>query len=768
MRALAVVTLTGSACSAPSAPSLSVAPPPQVSGDRVVEGLSAPVTVHRDRWGVPHIEASTQDDLFFAQGYVQAQDRLFQMDLWRRSVQGRLAEVMGATFIARDAMTKRIRYRGDPEDEWASYGPDTRAIVDAFVRGINARVREVQGDLTEDFELAGWAPEEWAPEDLFNRVDAFLASGNAQDEILRARLVAAVGPAAAEALWPSAEARTSVPSGLDPASVSPAAAEAFRRVGTAPFFIALAAPGAEPRAGAAPGGSNAWAVSGARTDTGAPLLAADPHRLLANPSLRYLVHLSAPGWNVAGATAPWLPGVVIGHNERIAWGMTAVSVDTQDVYLERINPENPSQVWHEGRWIDMTTERNAIDSIGREEPFEYDVQFTPRGVVAALDSERQLAYVLRWSGTEPGSASELAALAINRATSWAEFRDAVDRWRMPAVEFVYADIDGHIARIGAAAEPVRRGWSGGLPAPGWTALNDWSGWADRGMPDLDPASGVVVSANGDGARVGRIIDGLDGVLSVDDLSRMQQDVLSLDAEALVPLLEDIDVTALTSRGQSARRRLLGWDRRMIAGSADARLFAVWSDLLLERLVALRVPPPLVSSFLAGVDRAVLVSALVNPTRSWFDGNVHRTRNALLGSVLGEAARRDDVLAEPLGRVLFAHPLAITDTMRARYDVGPFDLSGWKGTVRWLSGTSPDRMVGPSLRLVFDVGNWDRSVATQAPGQSGHPDSPHFADLAALWARGEYFSLPYSADAVRAAAVNTLRMVPPAAARVPGR
>ncbi len=304
IRALAVITLTGAACSAPSEPPPSVAPPPQVSGELVVEGLSAGVTVARDRWGVPHIEASTQDDLFFAQGYVQAQDRLFQMDLWRRSVQGRLSEVMGATFIARDAMTKRIRYRGDPEIEWASYGPDTRAIAEAFVRGINARVRQVQDDPSEDFQLAGWSPEEWTPDDLLNRVDAFLASGNAQAEILRARLVAAVGAGAAEALWPSAGARTTVPSGLDPASISPVAADAFKRVGTAPFFIALAAPGANPRSGAAPGGSNAWAVSGARTDTGSPLLAADPHRHLANPSLRYLVHLRAPGWNVAGATAP--------------------------------------------------------------------------------------------------------------------------------------------------------------------------------------------------------------------------------------------------------------------------------------------------------------------------------------------------------------------------------------------------------------------------------------------------------------------------------
>src|SRR6266851_4492917 len=263
------VSLIASACSA--ACGRRAAPPPlralspQVSGTLAVDGLSTPVRVVRDRWGVPHIRAGNQDDLFFAQGFVQAQDRLFQMDLWRRSVQGRLSEVLGPNFIDRDAMTRRVQYRGALDVEWASYGPDTRAIASAFTRGINAWVGLARERSPEEFVLAGWAPEFWRPEDLLNRTDAFVSSHDAQDEVFRARLVTAVGAARADRLLPAARGPTVVPRGLDEAVVSYFVADVLRRIGTAPFFVGLAAP--LPSDGG--GGSNAWAV--ARGDAGAPL-----------------------------------------------------------------------------------------------------------------------------------------------------------------------------------------------------------------------------------------------------------------------------------------------------------------------------------------------------------------------------------------------------------------------------------------------------------------------------------------------------------------
>jgi penicillin amidase len=483
--------------------------------------------------------------------------------------------------------------------------------------------------------------------------------------------------------------------------------------------------------------------------------------------LRYLVHLEAPGWNVAGATAPWLPGVVIGHNERIAWSMTAIAADTQDLFLERTNPANPGQVWDDGRWVDMATERVAVNALGRNEPFAYDEQFTPRGVVVALDAERHLAYVLRWSGAETGGASELAALAINQADSWESFKAAVARWRMPAVEFVYADVDGHIGRLSADAEPARSGWSGELPAPAWTGRNQWRGRDDPHPIEADPPAGFVISTNGDESRAGRIREQLTSPLSIVTMSSLQRDVLALDAEALVPLLAEVDETTLTSASRQARQRLLAWDRRMTAQSGEANLFAAWRNLLIERMVRLRVPGSLATTFLTRADRARLLDAVLTPTSTWFDADVRRTRNALLGSVLIEVARRESgpaFLPAP-GEVLFAHPLALTPDTRERFNVGPFHVPGG-ATVASLSGSSPDRMVGPSLRFVFDLRDWDQSIAILAPGQSEYPDSPHFADLAASWSRGEYFRFAYSRPAVTAAALNILRMVPSSPAGPP--
>ncbi len=361
-----------------------------------------------------------QDDLFFAQGFVQAQDRLFQMDLWRRSVQGRLSEVLGANFIERDSMTRRVQFRGDIEGEWASYASDTRAVAEAFTRGINAWVGRARERLPEEFVLAGWVPELWRPEDLLNRTDAFVASGNALDEVLRARLIAALGADRAGTLFPAEGAiPASVPRGLDLAAINGVVSDALRRVGTPPFFMGFAASV----------GSNAWAV--ARGDRGAPLLATDPHRRLENPPPRYLVHLDAPGWQVAGATSPWLPGVVIGHNDRVAWGMTASNIDTQDIYVEKVNPANPHQVLEGGRWVDLVAVKEGIAVKGRAEPVPLEFEYTTHGPVIAIDRDRQLAYLLRWSGAEPGAAPELAALAIDRARSSSEFRDALARWKMP-------------------------------------------------------------------------------------------------------------------------------------------------------------------------------------------------------------------------------------------------------------------------------------------------------------------------------------------------
>jgi penicillin amidase len=441
-----------------------------VSGTIEISGLGGPVRIVRDRWGIPHIYARTRDDLFFAQGFVQAEDRLFQMDLWRRSVQGRLSEVLGPNFIERDAMTRRVQYRGDIDREWAAYGPDTRAVATAFVRGINAWVELARERPPEAFVLAGWLPDMWSPADLINRTDAFLASGDAIDEIRRANL-------------------------------SDVIADAVRRVGTPPFFSGLAAPVAAsadaPRRGdaVAPTGdaaSTASGVSRATASRGGVLSVSEGTARFEVPARRYVVHLHAPGWNAIGVTRPWLPGIAIGHNDRIAWGMAPLAVDTQDVHVDA------------SAAVQRTIVKETIVVKGRSKPFEFEIEQTPHGVVIASDRTHDRVFTLRWSGTEPGGAAELAAAGLNTASSWTDFRAALAQWRMPARRVIYADVDGNTGFQDAALVPLHEAheWRGWMPAkdlahrynaPGLTATPDRHPAADDTAHDARFAHPLAIT-----------------------------------------------------------------------------------------------------------------------------------------------------------------------------------------------------------------------------------------------------------------------------------
>jgi len=597
------------------------------------------VRVVRDRAGVPHIHAASQEDLFFAQGFVQAQDRLFQMDLWRRSVQGRLSEVLGGNFVERDAMTRRIQYRGDPDAEWASYGPDARAIAAAFVRGVNAWVALARERPPEEFVLAGWKPEAWAPDDLLNRTDAFVASSGALEEIFRARLVAAVGARRAGAIL---GAPLAVPAGLDPATISPIVGEVVRRAGTAPFFMGLAG-----RVASSPPSGDASRRSAEGSDPregGQPGLASITR--LDHPSRRYLVHLIAPGWNVAGLAAPWLPGVVAGHNERIAWDVEPFDADVQDVFVERLNPANAHQVADRGGWADTRIVTEPIAIRGNAKPFMFEAEYTPRGMLVASDRARGLGFVLRWSGAEPGAAGELAALAIARAASWTDFRAAAARWKMPARRLTYADVNGHHGFQVAAQVPVRRGWDGALPAPAWSGANQWTGWQ---TPDNLPHA--------------------------------------FDAPA-----------AAAPRGSEPVADALGRLARNHPDRADALLGKIEAAGSLT------------------VQRALVVDALAEAMRD-------------------AAAPR---------AVVFEHPLAISAASRRRFNIGPL---------------APPDAAPAAVALSFDVSDWDRSTAMNAPGQSGSPISPYFSNLAQRWAAGDRVLFSFSEAAVQANAASTLTLTP---------
>lgn len=780
-RAVALFLLLCLACRKPPSPepqSPAAPPLPTVSGVLEVDGLRGRVTVVRDKWGIPHITASSQDDLFFAQGFVQAQDRLFQMDLWRRSVQGRLAEVLGANFIERDAMTRRMQYRGDPDVEWAAYGPDAKAIATAFTRGINAWIGSVHNQLPEEFALAGWTPERWAPEDLLNRTEAFVVSGGADDELFRARLSSAVGIGTAARLLGETAHALSASQSVDLSAINYFVGEMLRRAGTSPFFSGLGGPvpgqlRPEPEAVASPLPLPERPVSGValalgreRSEGGGPILAGQWLASLERPALRYLVHLTAPGWNVIGATAPWRPGVAIGHNDRIAWSFSPTRLDTQDIFVERVNPANPRQVAVPGGWRDMTVVMESVKVKGRKESFDYERQYSPHGVVVALDRQRHLAYALRWSGFEPGGAAELGALAIGRAQSWPEFRSALTRWKLPVAEFAYADLDGHVATQTAGRVPERAPGRGALPSAGWTRDAEWRGWLslDRLPHIVDPKGGFVVVAPASQARRQRLIELAGPTMTVDAVRQALIDVRAWNASQLVPLLTTL--RASDPLVETARQRLLDWDRSMTTQSSGALLYAVWEHALLRRLATLRIPSILLDEFVPRAD-GILVPSIVTPSAVWFDGDAVQARDRLLLDALAAAVddtRRwtspDD--AAPWGRyqmLAFKHPLAVSARAARRYNVGPFAVPGSAGTVAATIRTPSDRAVAPVIRMTVDVSNWDRSRAVVAPGQSALTDSSHAADLTQPWLDGTDVPLLFTVDGITPAAETMLALVP---------
>src|SRR6266853_1288841 len=380
-----------------------------VSGKLRVQGLREPVRVLRDKWGVAHVYAHNQHDLFLAQGVVAAQDRLFQMELWKRSGQGRLSEILGASFLQRDINARALQYRGDMQKEYASYSPDTKAILTGFSDGINAYIATLSAPgspgIPIEFQLWGFVPDSWRPEDCLNRMAAFSMTGNAVPELKHARALTELGADKAAKLFHFDPAVALDPvSGVDLTGLSP---ELLKNLVGSDRPIEFPR---QPREG-----SNNWAISGALTASGKPLLANDPHRVLALPSLRYMVHLVAPGWNVIGAGEPSLPGVALGHNEHIAWGFTIFGLDQQDLYLEELNPADPLQYKTEKGWQRMdlrhekfrvkkpTTATDMRNDVVRDpaDPSSVDVvlKFTRHGPVLWDDGKRALA--LRWVGSEP-------------------------------------------------------------------------------------------------------------------------------------------------------------------------------------------------------------------------------------------------------------------------------------------------------------------------------------------------------------------------------
>lgn len=746
----------------------------QTEGELKLAGLRQPVEVLRDRWGVPHIYARNTRDLFLAQGFVAAQDRLFQIDLWRRQANGEMAEVFGPEYAEADAFARLVKYRGPMAAEWESYAPDAREIAAAFTDGINAAVDRFGDKLPVEFQILGYRPRKWKPEDVLGRMSGITMSQNFRTEIQRARLVAAVGVEKARWLAPVDPAREYAP---------PTGADELKAIDgrvLAGYEAAAKALSLTP----AKTESNNWVVSGARSASGKPLLAGDPHRATTLPSLRYLVHLHAPGWDVIGSGEPALPGVAVGHNDRIAWGFTIVGVDQADVYVEELDPDDPEVYAVAGGRGRMVTARETI-AVKGEKPREVELRYTRHGPVLFADAKRHRAYALKWVGHEPGGAAYLAALSVGRARDRDEFLAAIGRWKVPGLNFVYADVDGNVGWVAAARTPVRPKHDGLLPVPGAGGF-EWAGHLAVGeLPQSwNPKDGRLATANhnvlpaGYDQQIGyefaapyrfhRIRDRLASKekWALEDFRAVQHDDTSLPGLALAKLLGGVD---LKDAGlEPHAKRLAGWDGRLGVDSEAGPLYAVWLRELQQGFYAPHVPKELAAAAVSLGGLPNMLAALEKPDAKWFGDDPRAGRDKLLRETFAAAVEQLKKLPEArqqrwgaLHTATFKHPLGALDPGIAKaFDVGPFERPGDANTPNNTRYDDQFRQVhGATYRHLIDLADWDRAVATSAPGQSGQPGSPHYADLAPLWAKGEYFPLAYSRAKVEAATRHRLTLRP---------
>lgn len=768
-------------------------------------GLAQPVEIIRDRWGINHIYAQNEPDLFFAQGYAAAKDRLFQLEIWRRQATGTVSEFLGRSALTRDIGSRLHAYRGDLDAELNHYHPRGKQIVDAFVRGVNAHIAETEKNpalLPLEFRALGIKPGRWTPAVVISRHGALAGNVNAEVSFARALKTATIDQIRELVYFQGGDPTFTLDPAID-AKVFPDNVlelySAFRdSVDFRPEDVApeLRAPAAN-RAAALDRddtyvnpldiGSNNWVVAGSRTQSTFPIMANDPHRAIAAPSLRYWVHLVAPGWNVIGGGEPSLPGASIGHNEHGAWGLTIFGNDGEDLYVYDTNPANAREYRYQGRWEAMRVVTDTI-AIKGDKPEQVELKYTRHGPVLLEDRANRKAYALRAAWLEQGGAPYLASLRMDQAKTWEEFRDACTYNRMPAENMVWADRSGSIGWQAAGIQPLRKNWSGLLPVPG-DGRYEWDGFLPiTALPhEVNPARGFIGTANNylmpndypwkeavhytwtDPYRSSRVTEilGSGRLFSVAEMTRMQNDELSLPARALVPLLRDLSLPSAPAA--RARELLRDWDYVLDKDSVPAGIYAMWQRRVIVN-TRQRLVPPALRSLANQVSLKRIIDALHAPD-SRFGENPTSARDAMLALSLDEAVAEltKRFGADPQNwkygqdryhHALIRHPLSdvVMPELRTKLTVGPLPRGG-SGTTINATGDGDNQTSGGSFKIVVDTEDWDNSVGMNTPGQSGNPDDPHYRDLFELWARGKYFTVAYTRKKVESVKESVVRLEP---------
>ncbi|HWX55151.1 MAG TPA: penicillin acylase family protein [Verrucomicrobiae bacterium] len=778
------------------------APQSTLSSETItLPNLRQPVEILIDHWGVPHIYAKNESDLFFAQGFNAARDRLFQIDLWRRRGLGQLSEVFGPAFIEQDKATRLFLYRDDMKKEWASYSPDAEQIAHYFVSGINAYIdwlAQHPEHMPYEFTKMDYQPARWTAEDVV-RIRTHGLTGNLSSEVARARVVCAADLTADEIRFRlQPEWQIQVPIGLDsclPKDVlgvfalaqqdvrlTPEALKATNTGGIQPLSEVVATERSE--------GSNNWVIAPAKSATGRAVMANDPHRAYAEPSLRYISDLNSPTLHVIGANEPALPGISLGHNDWIAFGYTRFYIDQEDLYVYELNPSDPNEYKYQGKWEPFRIIDEEIKIKGKP-AVPVNLTFTRHGPVIYIEKEKNRAFAVRSAWLQPGTSPYYNSVRHMRAKTFDEFKQSIANWGAPGLNHVYADVKGNIGWVAGGFAPIRPNWDGLMPVPG-DGRYEWAGrWTGKQLPSIyNPASGYITTSNEmdipadypyterklgfewvNGSRHQRLeeIISKHDKMTIDDSLRMQNDEVSIPARRLVALLQSL--SSDDPKTKAALNLLSGWDAVVEADLPQSALHEVWWSHHLGKAFKYAVLSKAAAGAFAAPDPAVMLDSLEKPQMR-FGQNAELKRDQVLLTSLRSAYEEMEKLLGPdpkqwrwgkLHYNLSEHPFAaiVDDATRAQLNVGPIE----KGGSEFVPNNSQYRVTdfrqisGPSVRVVVDVGNWDNSRAINHPGQSGDPDNRHYRDLAPMWRNGQYFPLLYSRKAVEAATEKRITLVP---------
>jgi len=757
---------------------------------RSVEGLKQSVEILRDQWGINHLYAQNQHDLFFTQGYAAAQDRLFQFEIWRRQATGTVAEILGARELKRDIGTRLFKYRGDLDRELNHYHPEGKAIIEAYVSGVNAYIKSVVNTpekLPLPFKILGIEPQPWTAEVVISRHQGLL--GNIGQELEIGRAVALIGPEKVkDLLWLHPQEPVL---DLDPKIDQQLLFEDL----LAPYFAFRKGVQFEPRdlqpeyrtaeaisllnqfnelsKDSLAIGSNNWVVAGSKTVDGNTYMANDPHRTIAVPSLRYMAHLVAPGWNVIGGGEPEIPGISIGHNGIGAWGLTVFRTDGEDLYQYELNPKNPLQYKYKGEWKDFKIIEEVVKV--KDGPNEtIKLYYSHHGPITYLNKKALKAYGVRCAWLDPGGSPYLASLRMDQAQNWEEFRDACNYSHIPGENMIWADKNGTIGWQAVGIAPVRNHSSGLVPVPG-DGSYDWDGYLPiiQKPNELNPKSGFIATANQNvtpedyehwnaigfswsdpyrGDRVNEFLESKND-LNMEDMRRLQTDVASLPARTLIPLLLELPLDPQLAQLQN---KFSNWDQRLEPTSIEAGIYVAWEDEI-QRLAHEKFVPENVKKHLGKLQLKRILDWIQKPKDSPFKSDSSRNsflmeafKNAVgnLKKSLGEEPLQWQYGQEAYKHSSITHALgAVASSQYAKKLNLPSLPRGGNAYTPGSTGSNKRQSSGASFRMIVNTGDWDATIGTNAPGQSGNPDSPFYTNLYEDWAKDVYFPVYYSKEKI---------------------